>query len=90
MNATVAAQISPERMVKDFDSVWIDFSKGLGEPFRRRACRPTGIYSTGMALKQKWGGAMRQAGILAAAGLYALRYNIDGLLEDSSTSTATC
>lgn len=82
MNACVATQVSAESYAKPFDSVWLDLSKGLGCPIGGVLAGSAEFIQQANRWKHRFGGAMRQAGIVAAAGLYALEHNIDRLAED--------
>jgi threonine aldolase len=82
MNAVVASGISAQRFAARFDSVWIDLSKGLGAPVGAVLAGSRDFIEEAWRFKQRFGGAMRQAGIIAAAGVYALRYHVDRLAED--------
>lgn len=82
MNAAVASGISAARYASRCDSVWLDLSKGLGCPVGGVLAGSRGFIREAEAWKHRFGGAMRQAGILAAAGLYALDHNVDRLAED--------
>lgn len=81
-NASVATGISVARYARDFDSVWVDFSKGLGAPVGACLAGDKAFIDRAWRIKQRLGGAMRQAGILAAAALYALDHHIDRLADD--------
>ena len=81
-NACVKQEISPARYCDPFDSIWIDFSKGLGAPVGAALAGSYEFIEQAWRWKQQFGGAMRQAGIIAAAALYALENNIDRLTED--------
>jgi threonine aldolase len=85
-NATVAAGISPADMVAGYDSVWLDFTKGLGAPLGAVLCGSEAFIGDAWRWKQRLGGAMRQGGVCAAACLYALDHNIDRLAEDHSNA----
>ena len=65
-----------------FDSVWIDLSKGLGAPVGAVLAGSEAFIEQAWQWKQRIGGAMRQAGIVAAAGIDALENNIERLKED--------
>jgi threonine aldolase len=65
-----------------FTSAWLDFSKGLGAPVGACLAGSAELIEEAWRLKQMMGGALRQAGILAAAGLYALDHNVERLAED--------
>ena len=82
LNATVASGISCETYSQCFDSVWIDLSKGLGCPVGAVLCGSRAFIAEAKRWKQRLGGAMRQAGILAAAGIFAMENNVHRLAED--------
>ena len=81
-NASVSSGIAPSAYCEGFDSVWIDFSKGLGAPVGAALAGSRTLIERAWLLKRMFGGAMRQAGIIAAGGLYALEHNIERLRED--------
>jgi threonine aldolase len=62
--------------------VWVDLSKGLGAPVGAVLAGSSEFIEEAWRYKQRFGGAMRQAGIIAAAGVYALRHHVDRLAED--------
>jgi threonine aldolase len=82
MNAVVAAGIPAHEMAAGYDTVWLDFTKGLGAPLGAVLAGPAEVIDDAWRWKQRVGGAMRQSGICAAACLYALDHNIDRLAED--------
>lgn len=82
MNAVVASGVEARRFAAPFDSVWIDLSKGLGCPVGAVLAGSGAFIEEAWRIKQRMGGAMRQAGIIAAAGLYALDHNVERLAED--------
>ncbi|MCB2130544.1 MAG: aminotransferase class I/II-fold pyridoxal phosphate-dependent enzyme [Rhodobacteraceae bacterium] len=82
LNASVATGIAPADFGALCDSVWIDLSKGLGCPFGGVLAGPAEFIDEALIWKHRLGGAMRQSGIMAAAGLYALDHNVDRLAED--------
>ena len=88
MNAVVAAAIPAAEMVARCDSVWVDFTKGLGAPLGAVLCGDTEFIDTAWRWKQRLGGSMRQAGICAAACLYALDHNVDRLADDHANAKA--
>ncbi|NKC30380.1 threonine aldolase family protein [Falsiroseomonas selenitidurans] len=88
MNACVAAGIAPAEMVAGYDSVWLDFTKGLGAPLGAVLCGTRDFIDEAWRWKQRLGGAMRQAGVCAAGCLYALDHNIDRLAEDHANAKA--
>ena len=85
-NATVAAGIAPADMVAGYDSVWLDFTKGLGAPLGAVLCGTEDFIGQAWRWKQRLGGAMRQGGICAAACLYALDHHVERLAEDHANA----
>jgi len=81
-NAVVASGTNPARMVRDFDTISICLSKGLGAPIGSVLVGDAATIAEAHRWRKMFGGGMRQSGILAAAGLYALENNIDRLGED--------
>jgi threonine aldolase len=81
-NAVVATGTSARAFAAPFDSVWVDLSKGLGAPVGAVLAGTGNFVEEAWRYKQRFGGAMRQAGIIAAGGVYALRYHVDRLVED--------
>ncbi len=88
MNACVAAGIPAAEMTAGFDSVWLDFTKGLGAPLGAVLCGSRDFIDDAWRWKQRLGGAMRQAGICAAACLYALDHHVARLAEDHANAKA--
>jgi threonine aldolase len=88
MNACVAAVIPAAEMVASFDSVWLDFTKGLGAPLGAVLAGSREFIGEAWRWKQRLGGSMRQAGVCAAACLHALDHNIDRLAEDHANARA--
>jgi threonine aldolase len=86
MNAVVASGITPREMVAGCDSVWVDFTKGLGAPLGAVLCGSDEFIDAAWRWKQRLGGSMRQAGVCAAACLYALDHNIDRLADDHANA----
>ena len=86
MNAVVASGVSAADYATGFDSAWIDLTKGLGGPIGAVLVGSTEFIEEAWRYKQMWGGAMRQSGIVAAAGLYALDNNVDRLAEDHANA----
>ena len=82
MNAVIASGISAEDYAGPFDSVWLDLSKGLGCPVGGVLAGSRAFIEEAHIWKHRFGGAMRQAGIIAAAGLYALDHHVERLAED--------
>ena len=88
MNACVASGIAAKRMAAAFDSVWIDFTKGLGAPLGAALAGSAEFIDAAWRWKQRLGGSMRQAGISAAGCLHALDHHVDRLAEDHQNATA--
>jgi len=82
MNAVVASGVDAASWAGRFDSAWVDFTKGLGAPVGACLAGSAELISEAWRWKQMLGGAMRQAGIIAAGGLYALDHHVDRLAED--------
>lgn len=81
-NASVASGISLKDYTVHFDSVSCCFSKGLGAPVGSIISGTKDFIKEAFRIRKAWGGGMRQAGVLAAACLYALQNNIERLSED--------
>jgi threonine aldolase len=88
MNAVVAAGIPAAEMVAGFDSVWLDFTKGLGAPLGAVLAGSEEFIGQAWRWKQRLGGSMRQAGICAAACIHALDHHVDRLAEDHANAKA--
>jgi len=86
MNAVVASGISARDYAAPFDSAWIDFTKGLGAPVGAALAGSRAFIDEAWRCKQQMGGAMRQAGIIAAGGVYALRHHVKRLAEDHANA----
>ncbi len=86
MNAVVAAGVTARDMAGDCDSVWLDFTKGLGAPLGAVLCGSESFIDEAWRWKQRLGGSLRQAGICAAACLYALDHNVDRLTLDHANA----
>jgi len=83
-NAVVETGISLKEYADNFDSISFCFSKGLGCPVGSILCGSNELIDKARKWRKILGGGMRQAGILAAAGIYALDNNIERLKEDHS------
>ncbi|MDR3627531.1 MAG: GntG family PLP-dependent aldolase [Ignavibacteriaceae bacterium] len=81
-NASVETGISVKEYASHFDSISCCLSKGLGAPAGSIIAGTKGFIEEAFRVRKSWGGGMRQIGILAAAGLYALKNNISRLAED--------
>lgn len=86
MNAAIASQTPASQIVSSFDSVSLCLSKGLGAPAGSLLCGGEDFIANARRWRKMLGGGMRQAGVLAAAGLYALEHNIDRLAEDHASA----
>ena len=82
MNAVVATGVEAARWGSGVDSVWIDFTKGLGAPFGAVLAGSHAFIERAWRFKHRFGGAMRQAGIMAAGCLHALDHHVDRLADD--------
>ena len=82
MNAAVASGLSARRICEKVDTVWLDFTKGLGAPIGAVLAGSRDFIAEARRLRQMVGGAMRQAGIAAAACLHALDHHVERLAED--------
>lgn len=82
LNAVVASGMPAARYCAGFDSIWIDLSKGLGCPIGAVLAGSVAFAAEARWAKHLFGGAMRQAGIVAAAGVYALRHHVERLADD--------
>ena len=81
-NASVATGISVSEYASYFDTISCCLSKGLGAPVGSIIAGTREFIKEAYRVRKGWGGGMRQVGILAAAGLYALQNNIERLKED--------
>lgn len=86
MNAVVATGIEAARWAKHFDTVGICFSKGLGAPVGSALAGPNDLIRDALRRRKVLGGGMRQAGVLAAAALFALDHHVDRLAEDHANA----
>ena len=88
LNACVSTGISARDMAMGWDSTWIDFSKGLGAPVGAAIAGSREFIDEVWRWKQRLGGSMRQAGICAAACVYALDHHVDRLADDHANARA--
>lgn len=86
LNAVVASNVTAGDFAEPFDTLWLDLSKGLGCPFGAVLLGGKELIHEAWQWKQRIGGAMRQAGVIAAAGIYALENNVDRLAEDHANA----
>jgi threonine aldolase len=82
MNAVIASGVSAREWAEEFDTAWIDFSKGLGAPMGACLAGSEELIEEAWRFKQMMGGSLRQAGIVAAGALYALDHHVERLADD--------
>lgn len=82
LNAVVATGVSAREFAEPFDTLWLDLSKGLGCPIGAVLAGSKDFIEQAWQWKQRMGGAMRQAGIVAAAGVHALEHHVERMAED--------
>lgn len=87
-NAAVATGIPPAEIAAAVDSVSVCFSKGLGAPVGSAVAGSAGFVEQARRNRKLFGGGMRQAGVIAAGALYALRNHLDRLAEDHRNARA--
>jgi len=88
LNATVASGIAAREYGRGFDSAWIAFTKGLGCPVGAVLAGSHEFIKRAWLFKRRWGGAMRQTGVLTAMCLYALDHHVDRLAEDHALAAS--
>jgi threonine aldolase len=86
LNAVVATGVAARDWAAPFDSAWIDLTKGLGAPVGAVLAGSREFIAEAWRMKQQMGGAMRQAGIIAAGGVYALRHHVKRLAADHANA----
>lgn len=86
LNAVVASGVSAKEYASTVDTVWIDLSKGLGCPIGGVLAGSEEFIDQAWQWKQRLGGAMRQSGMLAAAGIFALDNNVTRMAEDHANA----
>jgi threonine aldolase len=86
-NAAVKLGVTLKEVVNGFDTVSVCLSKGLGAPVGSVLCGPKDFINQAKRWRKMLGGGMRQAGVLAAAGIYALENNVERLAEDHDNAT---
>ena len=86
LNAVVEAGVEAARYAALFDSLWVDFSKGLGCPVGAALAGSAAFVEAAWQWKQRLGGAMRQSGVLAAAALHALDHHVARLADDHANA----
>ena len=86
MNAVIAGGVSAREYAATFDSAWICLTKGLGAPVGAVLAGSAEFVDRAWRFKHQFGGAMRQAGVIAAAGVYALEHHVERLAEDHANA----
>lgn len=86
MNAVVASGIPAAEWTHGFDTAWIDFTKGLGAPVGAVLAGSAELVEEAWRYKQMMGGAMRQAGIVAAGCLWSLDHHVERLADDHANA----
>ena len=81
-NAVIATGVNPARMVRDYDSISICLSKGLGAPVGSVLVGSAEFIARAHRWRKMFGGGMRQAGVIAACGIYALEHHVERLADD--------
>lgn len=81
-NAATALQVSPARLVLGVTTVMVSYTKGLGCPVGSCLAFAGGRRAEAWEIRKRLGGGMRQSGVLAAAGLYALEHHLPGIARD--------
>jgi threonine aldolase len=87
-NAAVATRTTERELARGFDSISVCLSKGLGAPAGSLIAGPREYIRRCHRLRKMYGGGMRQAGVLAAAGLYAIEYHRARLADDHANARA--
>ncbi len=87
-NAAIALGVPAKQLAQPFDTVSVCLSKGLGAPVGSVLVGPQAAIARARRWRKMLGGGMRQAGILAAAGLYALEHNVARLADDHANARA--
>jgi threonine aldolase len=86
MNAVVASGVPAAQWARGFDTAWIDFTKGLGAPVGAVLAGSVELIEQAWRYKQMIGGALRQAGIVAAGCQWALDHHVERLVEDHTNA----
>lgn len=87
-NGAVALGIDGAALTRDFDTVSLCLSKGLGAPMGSVLSGPADLIAEARKWRKMLGGGLRQVGVVAAAGIYAMEHNIDRLADDHATADA--
>lgn len=86
MNAAIGSGVKAKDIAAPVDSTWLDLTKGLGCPVGAVLAGSKDFIAQAWRWKHQFGGAMRQSGIIAGAGLYALDHNVERLAEDHANA----
>jgi threonine aldolase len=81
-NAAAALGVSASALARGVDSVMFCLSKGLGAPVGSMLCGSAELITEARVVRKRMGGGLRQVGVLAAAGLYALEHHVERLVDD--------
>jgi threonine aldolase len=87
-NASAASGVDVATLCEPFDTASVCFSKGLGAPVGSAFCGTRRLIEEARRFRKRWGGAMRQAGIIAAGALYALAHHRARLADDHANARA--
>lgn len=82
-NSVVAQNVAPTELCKSIDSISVCFSKGLGAPLGSVLIGESEMIRLAKRARKRCGGGMRQAGVAAAMGYYAVRNNVERLVDDN-------
>lgn len=85
-NAAVKQRTAPSQLVQGFDSVSVCLSKGLGAPVGSVLCASRDFIERAVRWRKMLGGQMRQVGVIAAAGLYAIEHHVERLEDDHANA----
>jgi threonine aldolase len=85
-NAAIATGAPTASLAEPFDSLTFCLSKGLGAPVGSVVCGSADFITNARRARKQMGGGMRQIGIIAAAGLYALEHHVERLAEDHANA----
>lgn len=86
LNACVATGTSPRLYCKEFDAISVCFAKGLGAPFGSVLLGSRDVIANAKRFRKWFGGALHQAGYMAAAALFAIQNNVERLAEDHAAA----